>query len=181
MTISEWVEVNYAKLRSYAIYRCYGQVEQAEDLLQELLMMVLDGRIRVDLEKAPLTYLQQAMLSLRTRILHGPTKVRQVEGEKVTWKSQFVLMGDEWLAMQVEQPHEESFDFYPWFARLPMRLQPVMELHLEGVPYRKIALRLGRPPDTVKSQIQQGVKRLQALVRGANDESGDQGRVEDGR
>lgn len=178
MTLHDWLETNYAKLRTYAIYRCRGDVTQAEDLLQEVLERALDGRLQVDVNRSPLTYFQLAMQSWQNRIRHGPTKVRQEADGKVWYQDQFVLIGDEWLVAQTQEPVEqEGFDFYAYFKRLPPRLQPVMELHLEGLSEREIALRLQRPHPTIHDQIRQGVARLKVLIHDANDGLDGLGRV----
>lgn len=177
MTLPEWLEAHYAKLRTYAVYRCRGDVARAEDLLQEVVERALDGRLRLDLDKAPLTYIQRAMQSWENRIRHGSTKVRMEQDGKVWYQDQFVLIGDEWLGAQAHtKPEEEGFDFYAWFRRLPPRLQPVMGLHLEGLSHREIALRLGRPHQTVYDQVRQGVEQLRVLVRGGGGGLGGQGR-----
>lgn len=182
MTLHEWVEANYGKLRTYAVYRCRGDVTQAEDLLQEVLERALDGRLQVDVHRSPLTYFQLAMQSWQNRIRHGPTKIRHEEGGKVWYQDQFVLIGDEWLTAQAREPcQEEGFDFYAYFALLPVRLQPVMELHLDGLSYREIGQRLNRPFQTVADQVKQGVARLKVLIHDGGDGLGDRGRAGDGR
>lgn len=182
MTLTDWVEANYDKLRKYAVYRCRGDQDQAEDLLQEILERILDGRLKVDLAQSPLTYVQQAMLSWHNRIRHGATKVRvECEG-KVWYQDQFVLIGDEWLVAQVHQGEGGGgYDLRPYLASLTPKHQAVMELYLEGLSHREIAKRLGKPASTVQDQWTAAVARLKVLVLSASDESGDQGRAGDGR
>lgn len=181
MTLQEWLELHYMKLRAYAVYRCRGDREQAHDLLQEMMAMILEGRIKVDITKSPLTYLQCVLATLRGRVQYGSTRIRHDEEGKTTYQDQFVLVGAEFLEAQTEPVQKESFDFYPFFCRLPPRLQAVMELHLEGLSYREIGVRLGRPHQTVNDQIRQGVARLKALILSAGDGLDGQGHGEDGR
>lgn len=182
MTLQEWLEQHYTKLRAYAVYRCRGDREQADDLLQEMMAMILEGRIKVDIAKSPLTYLQYAMQTLRGRVQYGATRIRHDEGGHTYYQDQFVLMGDdEWLAAQTKPEPEAGFDFYPFFAQLPPRLQPVMELHLEGLSYREIGQRLNRPFQTVSDQIRQGVARLRVLILSGGDGLDGQGHGGGGR
>lgn len=182
MTLTDWVEANYDKLRKYAVYRCRGDQDQAEDLLQEILERILDGRLKVDLAQSPLTYIQQAMLSWHNRIRHGSTKVR-VEHEGTVWyQDQFALVGDEWLVAQVYQDEGGGgFDLRPYLASLPPKHQAVMELYLEGLSYREMAKRLGCPLTTIHDRWVAAVARLKVLVLSATDESGDRGHGGDGR
>ncbi len=181
MTLQEWLELHYTKLRAYAVYRCRGDREQAHDLLQEMMAMILEGRIKVDITKSPLTYLQCVLATLRGRVQYGSTRIRHDAEGKTTYQDQFVLVGTEFLEAQTGHTQEEGFDFYPFFSQLPPRLQPVMELYLEGLSYREIGGRLGRPHQTVNAQIRQGVARLKALILSASDGLGDRGREGDGR
>ncbi len=182
MTLYEWLEANYDKLRKYAVYRCRGDQDQAEDLLQEILERILDGRLKVDLAQSPLTYIQQAMLSWHNRIRHGATKVRvECEG-KVWYQDQFVLIGDEWLVAQVHQDTRGSDrDLHGIVNRLPPKFREVMELYLEGLSYRGIAKHLNKPVSTVHDRWVEGVARLQVLVRGGGGELNGLGRAGDDR
>lgn len=166
MTLHEWLDANYAKLLTYAKYQCRGDQEQAQDLVQEMITQVLEGRVKVDLSRSPLTYLQFTLRTIRSRNLYGPARVRQTEGKSVVYGDQFVLAGDEWLTAQVEQPMEEGYEFYPLFKQLPLKLRPVMELYLEGLSHREIGARLGRPHQTVQGQLQKGIALLKVLVHG---------------
>lgn len=178
MTLQEWLEANYEKLCKYAVYRCRGDQDQAEDLLQEILERILDGRLKVDLAQSPLTYIQQAMWSWHNRIRHGSTKVRVECNGKVWYQDQFVLIGDEWLVAQVHQDGAETgHDLRPYLAYLSPKHQAVMELYLEGLSHRGIAKRLGCPLTTIHDRWVAAVARLKVLVLSAADESGDQGRV----
>lgn len=182
MTLPQWLEANYDKLRKYAVYRCRGDQDQAEDLLQEILERILDGRLKVDLAQSPLTYIQQAMLSWYNRIRHGSTKVRVECDGKVWYQDQFVLIGDEWLVAQVHQGETETGrDLRPYLAHLPPKHQAVMELYLEGLSYREMAKRLGCPLTTIHDRWVAAVARLKVLVRDGDGESDDRGREGDGR
>lgn len=182
MTLQEWLEVNYDKLRKYAVYRCRGDQDQAEDLLQEILERILDGRLKVDLAQSPLTYIQQAMLSWHNRIRHGSTKIRVECDGKVWYQDQFVLIGDEWLVAQVHQDEGGGgHDLRPYLTHLSPKHQAVMELYLEGLSYREIAKRLGCPLTTARDRWVAAVARLKVLVLSADGESGGQGRGEDGQ
>lgn len=178
MTLADWVEANYDKLRKYAVYRCRGDQDQAEDLLQEILERILDGRLKVDLAQSPLTYIQQAMLSWHNRIRHGATKVRvECEG-KVWYQDQFVLIGDEWLVAQVHQDTGGSGrDLQGIISHLPPKFREVMELYLEGLSYRGIAKHLNKPVSTVHDRWVEGVARLKVLILSAGDGLGDRGHV----
>ena len=178
MTLADWVEANYDKLRKYAVYRCRGDQDQAEDLLQEILERILDGRLKVDLAQSPLTYIQQAMLSWHNRIRHGSTKVRVECDGKVWYQDQFVLIGDEWLVAQVHQDEGGSGrDLHGIISHLPPKFREVMELYLEGLSYREIAKQLKKPVSTVHDRWVEGVARLKVLILSAGDGLGDRGHV----
>lgn len=182
MTLADWVEANYGKLRKYAVYRCRGNQDQAEDLLQEILERVLDGRLKVDLAQSPLTYIQQAMWSWHNRIRHGSTKVRVECDGKVWYQDQFVLIGDEWLVAQVHQDEGGGgYDLRPYLIHLSPKHQAVMELYLEGLSQREIAKQLGCPLTTIHDRWVAAVARLKVLALSVGGESGDRGRGEDGR
>lgn len=182
MSLPTWLEANYDKLHKYAVYRCRGDQDRAEDLLQEIIERVLDGRLKVDLAQSPLTYIQQAMLSWCNRIQHGSTKVRVECDGKVWYQDQFVLIGDEWLVAQVHQDGSETGrDLRPYLAHLPPKHQAVMELYLEGLSHREMAKKLGCPLTTVHDRWVAAVARLKVLVLSAGGESGGREREGGGR
>lgn len=69
--LEAWIQTHYRRLYEYACFACYNEKDDAADLLQEVLTQIAEGRIKVDLARSPLTFVQLVLHS-RRRLLARP-------------------------------------------------------------------------------------------------------------
>jgi RNA polymerase sigma factor (sigma-70 family) len=85
-----FVEQHYKKLRSYALFTTHRDVDRAEDLLQRVIIILLEGRTEVTFEKGSLKYIQNMIYNQyrndctkeRIRMQHNYTLCTSEESPK---------------------------------------------------------------------------------------------------
>ena len=148
MTFSEFVERYYHKLRDYARFKCFNDPDRADDLLQETLVRIQEGRRGIDFERSPLTYSQLVMKSILMNEREGYVYLEDI-GEQVEWK-EFVEEGD---------IRRELLD--EWRCNLPEKYRQVLEDLLMGLSLREMAHRQG----VTRQAINEQVRRLEKYLR----------------
>ena len=142
-----WIEAHYARLLDYARYQCYEKSLEAEDLLQEVLTQVCEGRIKVDLAKAPLAFLQHALRSRQRDIPYVTRFLWMEPGGRPS------SVYDEYLHRWIDDELNE-------------RQRNVIRAFLDGCIFpAQLAKRTGYTIRQVKRYKAQGVARLKARAQ----------------
>jgi len=149
-------EESYHALTRYA-YRRTGDLDTAEELVQEVLMALFAELRRSKLIEHPkawcLVVLQRKIHKERRRVYGAPHQsFEDIEGLEGS-------VGDDGL------PSPEPDDVRRLLGHLTKREQEVMLLRMESLKYREIAKVLGISKNTVNALLARGLGKLQALVR----------------
>jgi DNA-directed RNA polymerase specialized sigma24 family protein len=142
MTLDHWLEQNRTKLLNYA-KKMTAELDHAEDLVQEIIVMVLEGRIRLDLEQYPATYLAKTM-----------------------WLRKWDILGDEPVPQWITSSDPRLEQAYALVRCLPIPLhQNIMEMALGGNSCRVIAAKLGIGKSRVHSIIQYSAQAMRQMAQ----------------
>lgn len=164
MTFEEFVNQHFQRLREYARFKCFNDLDRADDLLQETLVRIQEGTRGIDFERSPLTYSQLIMKSILMNEREGYVYLEDI-GEHIEWKE----------CIEEDDRRRELLD--EWRGYLPEKYRAVLEDVLMGLSQRQIAQRRGLAQPTVHEQIRRLEKRLRTFLQAhaSGDEGGGRG------
>jgi len=149
---------------AWARYCCRQSTEEAEDLLQEVYLRVLDGRARFDGRSSFKTWLfavirRASRARIRARWLHLDLLERWFRAEAHTIR--------EAEPAQRFQESERNQRFRGALARLAQRQQEVLHLvFYQGLTVEESATMLGISLGSARTHFARGKQRLRELLQG---------------
>ncbi len=149
--------------------------EQARDLAQETFLRVYKNRASFRGEASAKTWL----LRIATNVARNHLRDQQAAKRKALTVSLDEAFGDDEQSPLAQEPRDDGDDpsavalkkenahrLRQAIGHLPPQVRLCMQLcYLEGLSIRQVAARRGVSESTVKSQLQEGKKRLRSLLR----------------
>lgn len=136
--LEQWIQAHYERLYEYAKYRCHGVEVDAQDLLQEVLTHVCEGRLQVDLSRSPLTFLQRVLQS-RKRLLYVPVMAMALPEEaQSVWEQQEPSQRMEWMVQWIAQLKPDQQQAVQYYCDHGMHPPNTHRLHYHWEQARRI-------------------------------------------
>ncbi len=148
MTFEEFVNQHFQRLREYARFKCFNDLDRADDLLQETLVRIQEGRRGIDFTRSPLSYSQLIMKSILINQREGDVYLEDM-GEQMEWTG----------GCEDEDNRREWLD--EWRGQLPEKYRQVLEELLMGLSLKQMAHRQG----VTRQAMNEQVRRLKTYLR----------------
>lgn len=154
-TFDEWFRQWYAPLVRYACSMTDGDVEEAEDIVQQVFAKLWEQRASVDVQFSIKAYLYKMVHNRAlNRIRHHQTRQHYND-------HQMRVLADARQEPSEQTEHELQAQYKKVLQELPLQCRQVFELsRFEELKYREIADQLGISVKTVETHIGKALKIL---------------------